>query len=151
MKTPYQKPLTFLLAGTLLLTGSLGCVRASTYELARKDADQARQQTKDLLAIQHQMNQRVHELEATLENWRTQLARTEQEWKEVRDGLIRTRIHKELHRQGAGDGLFCLEPEKGDSQREARLRNEPPSREIQHRLESLRGLLGEIEALLGRS
>ena len=151
MKMSYRTPLTFLLVGALLVAGSLGCVRTSKYELARKDAEQARQQARDLLVTQQQMQQRIQELEATLESWRTQLVRTEQDWKEVRDSLIRTRIHKELQRQGAGDGLFRLESEKGDSKREARLRTEPPSSEIQHRLKSLRDLLGEIEALLERS
>lgn len=138
------------LLGMMLLIASTGCVRISTYEQVRKEADEAKRQAQELKVSHQYMKQRVEELESTLQNWREQLARTERDWKDVRDGLLRTRIEKELQRQGVREAVFRLDPEKPDLNLEARLRSQPPSLELQHRLKHIHDLLQEVQALLDR-
>lgn len=98
--------LALRLAVGLLMAGAVaaqsGCVSSSSYELARSHAENAKllyqneqRRAQELAATNKQLKQQIEDLETKLRTTREQLARTEQEWKEARDELLKLKIERE--------------------------------------------------------
>jgi hypothetical protein len=97
--------LFFLATTALLCVGTIGCVSTEAYELAKKDADNARllyqneqRRGQELALSNKKMKQHLEELDATLKDMREKVSRTEREWRETRDELLRIKIEQEQRR-----------------------------------------------------
>jgi septal ring factor EnvC (AmiA/AmiB activator) len=113
MHSSYDHPDSRLLfAATALLISFCGitsCVSTEAYELAKRDADNARlsyqneqRRSQELGLSQKRMKQQLEELEKILKDTQDKLARTEREWRETRDELLRIKIEREQARGAVG-------------------------------------------------
>jgi len=84
MKTGGGRIAVMTVLGWMLAGVSTGCVSSSTYELAKSNATTAKQ-----------MKLQIEALEATLRDTREKLERTDQDWREARDELLRVKIERE--------------------------------------------------------
>ena len=149
-----------------------GCVSHDAYELARKDAENARllhqneqRHALELAAANKRMKQQIDEMQASVREMRDNLARTEREWREARDELLRIKIDREQRRNSrerdAQLGLDSSKPLPPDALKspadaprpippdgDAARRKASPPDEVKQRLktvlEQLQGVLQEF-------
>jgi septal ring factor EnvC (AmiA/AmiB activator) len=138
-----------------------GCVSSDTYQLAKQDAENARlllqneqQHAQGLSEANKRMKLQIEELQATLREMKENLVRTEREWRETRDELLRIKIDREQQRRGgqqrdAQPGLDTSRPLVPlPSETEASRRKAASPEEIKQRLktvlEHLQGVLQEF-------
>lgn len=154
MNTSPVPMIRVVLLGVMAIGVALGgsaCVSGDTYELARKDAENARllyqneqRQTQDLVANNKRLKQQIEELEAALRDTREKLARVDREWREVRDELLRLKIEREQRRSARqhGESQLNLDTAKPDTdERARRLLPDDSKRRLRELLEELQGLL----------
>jgi septal ring factor EnvC (AmiA/AmiB activator) len=86
---PNNRRVAVALIATLCLLGT-GCVRSSSYQSLKKELDDVRLQyeteklrTQDIKSENRKLKHEIAELDGKFKSWREQLARTEQEWKEL--------------------------------------------------------------------
>lgn len=112
--------MTAAVLGCSLIAASAGCVSSSTYELAKSHADNAKllyqneqRRSQELLANEKRLKQHVEELQASLHDARDKLTRTDKDWRETRDELLRLKIEREQLRQRSRDRTpdLTLHPE----------------------------------------
>ena len=79
-----------------------GCVSHSTYELAKRDAENARllyqneqHRTQDLTAANKQSKVQVEALQAALKEAQDKFERADRDWRETRDELLKLKIERE--------------------------------------------------------
>jgi hypothetical protein len=151
-----------LIAGLAIMTA---CVSSDAYELARKDADNARllhqneqRHAQELALANKRMKQQVEEMQATLREMRDTLARSERDWREARDELLRIKIDREQQRRSGRerDAPVGLETSRQPTEAprpvppdvEAARRKASPPDEVKQRLktvlEQLQGVLQEF-------
>jgi TolA-binding protein len=151
-----------LVAGLAIMTA---CVSTDAYELARKDAENARllhqneqRHAQELALANKRMKQQIEEMQATLREMRETLARTERDWRETRDELLRIKIDREQQRRGGREreaqvGLETLKQPTEASRSappdlEGARRKASPPDEVKQRLktvlEQLQGVLQEF-------
>jgi hypothetical protein len=150
-RTAMVRPLLFGLIAIGLGLGGSACVSGDTYELAKKDAENARllyqneqRQTLDLVANNKRLKQQIEELDAALRETKEKLARINREWLETRDELLRLKIEREQRRSARhGESQLNLDTAKPDSDERAKrqLQSEDPKRRLKEILEELQGLL----------
>ncbi len=88
-----------LLGASMALTG---CVSSTTYELAKRDAQNAtlllqheQRRIQDLTAEHKRMTQRIEQLQADLQKTQQELTVRDQAWRETRDELLQLKIDQE--------------------------------------------------------
>jgi hypothetical protein len=139
----------------------MGCVGSDTYQLARKDAENARllfqneqRHAQELSEANKRMKLQIEELQANLREMKDNLARTERDWRETRDELLRIKIDREQqrrsgHQREAQLGLDTSRPlvplpsETESSRRKASSPEEVKQR-LKTVLEQLQGVLQEF-------
>ena len=121
------KRLTTVAAGIFLGSLQLSCVTNRTFEESQERAyaqhQQDQRQIVDLKGTTRQLKDRVEELESSLQSTREQLARTEREWKEMRDELLKLKIEKEQQPGRRQDSLGGERPPSDIQDENARLRD----------------------------
>jgi predicted RNase H-like nuclease (RuvC/YqgF family) len=143
-----------LLAGVLLsgVVASLqtGCVAGSTYEQAQERAyaqhQQDQRQILDLSLGNKRLKERVDALESSLQSSREQLTRTEHEWKEIRDELLRLKIEKEQQPGRRQQRLSGERPPSDIENENARLRDrlEDAKRRVKELFQQLQHMLEQF-------
>lgn len=138
------------LATVLLVCGATGCVSTRTFEEAQQRAyarhQEDQRQILDLTVSNKRLTQRIDELEASLQSAREQAARTEKEWKEARDELLKLKIEKEQAPGRRRDRAGQDRPpsESGDDQLRLRERIEEAKRRVKEVLQQLQGMLDQF-------
>lgn len=147
------RPASLIILGGILAGLQTGCVAASTYEQAQRNAEIQRQndqrQIQELTASNRQLKQRIEELEANLRTAHEQVARTEREWREARDELLKMKIEKEQQRGRARDRLSPLERPETDLDNRLKLR-ERADEAMRRIKELLRQLQAALDQYSGR-
>jgi len=130
MKTGGGRIAVMTVLGWMLAGVSTGCVSSSTYELAKSNATTAKQ-----------MKLQIEALEATLRDTREKLERTDRDWRETRDELLRVKIEREQQRRKIRVGDFLTRPEMEkptlDVESEALVKPQPKSEDAKRRLKEL--------------
>lgn len=79
-----------------------GCVSNSTYELAKRDAENARllyqneqHRTQELATANKQIKAQVEALQVALEDAQKKFERVDRDWRETRDELLKLKIERE--------------------------------------------------------
>ncbi len=142
----------------LLAIGQTGCVSSSAYELARKDAENARllyqnetRRAQELAATATQLKAQIERTQAELKKAQEQIARTEQEFHATRDELLRLKIEWEQHQHALRKQLKIaqaqLQREKAvlDTEADLRSKTEGQSEETRRRVKDL---VVQIQTLL---
>ena len=134
-----------------VLTGlQTGCVAGSTYEHAQQKASAQHQQDQrqivELGVAKRRLKERVEELESSLQSAREQLARTEQERKDIRDELLRLKIDKEQQPGRRHDRLRGDRPPSDIEDENARLRDrlEDTKRRVKELFQQLQHMLEQF-------
>lgn len=135
-----------------------GCVFGSSYELARKDAENAKllyeselRRAQDLAAANKRMKLQIDDLETGFRTAREKADRLEKEYREVRDDLIKLKIEKEQQRhrikQQLKETQSQLEREKAvlDTEADLRLKTQGQPEESRARAKEL---LQQLQALM---
>jgi septal ring factor EnvC (AmiA/AmiB activator) len=146
------------IAATLVVF-STGCVRSGSYNALKNELDGVRLQyetekirAQDIRSENRKLKQEIAELDGKFRSWREQLARTEQEWKDTRDDLLRVKIDKEQQRVGPRDQVtqsrFRLIPESTRPDPEPTLQSDTQSVDVKRRLKELKGVVQQIQNLL---
>jgi hypothetical protein len=143
------------------VTPVTGCVSSDTYQLAKKDAENARsvlqneqRHAQEISEANKRMKMQIEELQANLREMKENLVRTEREWRDTRDELLRIKIDREQQRRGGQQreaqlGLDTSRPLVPlPSETEASRRKAASPEEIKQRLktvlEQLQGVLQEF-------
>ncbi|WP_447972708.1 hypothetical protein [Nitrospira sp. Kam-Ns4a] len=145
---------------SLIAVGQTGCVSSSTYELARKDAENARllyqnetRRAQELAATVVQLTAQIERTQAELKKAQEQIARTEQEFQATRDELLRLKIDWEQHQHALRKQLKVaqahLQREQAvlDAEADLRSKTEGQSEETRRRVKAL---VVQIQTLLGQ-
>lgn len=144
------KRLTGFAAGIFLGILEMSCMANRTFEESQEKAYAQHQQDQgqiiDLRGSTRRLKERIEELESSLQATREQLARTEHEWKEMRDELLRFKIEKEQQPGRRQDRLSGerspsdIQEENArlrDRMEEAKRRGKDLLQQLQHMLEQL--------------
>src|SRR3712207_4953128 len=104
MNTAVTRVWGLTLIGGIVVGTLTACVSAGTYEEARLAAQRQLQNeqrvSQGLAGSNKLLKQWIDELESSLRHTREQLTRTEKEWRETRDELLKLKIEKEQQRRG---------------------------------------------------
>ena len=125
-----------------------GCVSNQAFEQAQQKAyaqhqlDQ--QHLLELNVANKRLKQRADELEATLQSTREQLGRTEKEWKEVRDELLKLKIEKEQQPGKRRDRVGQEKPGEGQDDQIKQLRLDEARRRAKELLQQLQGMVDQF-------
>jgi len=142
----YHRYLAVLMA--LLLCTLAGCVSSRTYEEAQQHAYARHQEDQreilDLSVSNKRLVQRIEELEAALESAREQVARTEKEWKEARDELLKLKTEKEQTPNRRRDRAGQERPLSDDDHLRLRERIDEAKRRVKEALQQLQGMLDQF-------
>ena len=135
-----------------------GCVFGSSYELAKKDAENAKllyegelRRSQDLAAANKRMKLQIEDLETGFRTAREKADRIEKEYREVRDDQLKLKIEKEQQRhkikQQLKETQSQLEREKAflDTEAELRLKTQGQSEETRARAKEL---IQQLQALM---
>jgi hypothetical protein len=135
-----------------------GCVFGSSYELAKKDAENAKllyeselRRSQDLAAANKRMKLQIEDLETGFRAAREKADRLEKEFREVRDDLLKLKIEREQQRhkikQQLKETQSQLEREKAllDTEAELRLKTQGQPEETRTRAKEL---LQQLQALM---
>ncbi|MGH7251520.1 MAG: hypothetical protein ACREIK_06650, partial [Nitrospiraceae bacterium] len=102
MKTWSIRREVFVVFGMMVAGVSMGCVSSNTYELAKSNAENAKllyqneqRRSQELAGTAKQMKLQIEGLEATLRDTREKLERTDRDWRETRDELLKLKIEQE--------------------------------------------------------
>jgi len=95
-------PLALAALWCVLLPAATACVSSSTYELARKDAENAKllyqneaRRAQELTALAQQLTARIEAAKTELRGLEERIARTEQDFQQTRDELLQIKIDRE--------------------------------------------------------
>lgn len=148
-------PAVLALSGALWLSG---CVSSGTYELARKDAENATllyqneaRRAQELTALAQQLTARIDAAKAELRSLEERIARTEQDFQRTRDELLEIKIDREREQHAIRKQLKVaqarLQQEQAliDADASVRPKLGTQSEETRKRLKEL---VGEIQGLL---
>lgn len=135
-----------------------GCVSYGTYELTKRDAESARllyqnehNRSQELAESNKKMKLQIEELTANLRSAREQVDRTDREFREARDELLKLKIDREQQRHGVKARLketqSLLEKEKAalETMTDVRLKSQGESEDTKRRV---KGLMQQLQALL---
>ena len=126
-----------------------GCVSNRTFEEAQQRSytqhQQDQQHLLELNVANKKLKQRIEELETALQSTRDQLGRTEREWKEVRDELLKLKIEKEQQQPGRRRDRVAQE-KSGDGQDDQikQLRLDEARRRAKELLQQLQGMMEQF-------
>jgi len=125
-----------------------GCVSNQTFEQAQQKAyaqlQQEQQQLLELNVTNKRLKQRADELEAALQLTREQLGRTEKEWKEVRDELLKLKIEKEQQPGKRRDRVGQEKSGEGQDDQLKHLRLDEARRRAKELLQRLQGMVDQF-------
>ena len=125
-----------------------GCVSNQTFEQAQQKAyaqlQQEQQQLLELNVTNKRLKQRADELEAALQLTREQLGRTEKEWKEVRDELLKLKIEKEQQPGKRRDRVGQEKSGEGQDDQLKHLRLDEARRRAKELLQQLQGMVDQF-------
>jgi septal ring factor EnvC (AmiA/AmiB activator) len=145
---------TAVMTAGLFSTALTACVSSGTYEQVKTEAEDLnkryqaeRARSSDLATQNKQQKQKIDQLEASLHGWREELARTEKEWKEMRDNLLKFKVEYEMQRSGTRD-RFRVEPEKIELDTKAASNGQASSTDAKRRLRELKDVLQHVQGLL---
>jgi hypothetical protein len=153
-----MRPVILLAGLGIVLGGATGCVSYSSYEMARRDAENTRllyqNETRRAVELAEQnkkMKLQIEDMEARVRNATETADRASKEYKIVRDELLAIKMQSEQERHQAKDRLKRatrqLEKERAVLETEAELQARSPAVSEQTR-ERVRALLQEVQTLL---
>ena len=90
------------------------------------------------------LKQRVEELDTALQSTREQLGRTEREWKEVRDELLKLKIEKEQQPGKRRDRMAQEKSGDGPDDQIKQLRLDEARRRAKELLQQLQGMMEQF-------
>lgn len=135
-----------------------GCVFSSSYELAKKDTENAKllyegelRRSQDLAAANKRMKLQIEDLETGFRTAREKADRIEKEYREVRDDQLKLKIEKEQQRprikQHLKETQSHFEREKAllDTEAELRLKTQGQPEETRARAKEL---IQQLQALM---
>ena len=125
-----------------------GCVSNQTFEQAQQKAYSQHQQDQqhilELNLANKKLKQRSEELETALQATRDQLGRTEKEWKEVRDELLKLKIEKEQQPGRKRDRVTQEKSGEGPDDQIKQLRLDEARRRAKELLQQLQGMMEQF-------
>lgn len=142
----------FMLVGGIATMSAMGCVTSGTHEQAVRNVElrlQSEQRlAQELITSNKELRFRVAELEATLRGLREQFTRTDKDWKDARDELLRIKMEKEQSTLGRERFSYLDRPDIGP---ENRLKPQERAEDaVQRARELLRQLQIILEQFIGR-
>jgi len=136
------------LSMTIAVTMWSGCVSNQTFEQAKQKAyaqlQQDQQRLLELNITNKRLKQRTDELEAALQLTREQLGRTEKEWKEVRDEILKLKIEKEQQPGKRRDRVAPEKSSEGQDDQIKQLRLDEARRRAKELLQQLQGMVDQF-------
>jgi hypothetical protein len=137
--------LSMTIAVTVLWSG---CVSNQAFEQAQQKAyaqhQQDQQHLLELNITNKRLKQRADELEAALQLTREQLSRTEKEWKEVRDEILKLKIEKEQQPGKRRDRVGQEKSGEGQDDQLKHLRLDEARRRAKELLQQLQGMVDQF-------
>jgi hypothetical protein len=126
-----------------------GCVSNRTFEESQQRSytqhQQDQQHILELNIANKKLKQRIEELETALQSTRDQLGRTEREWKEVRDELLKMKIDKEQQQPGRRRDRVAQEKSgEGQDDQIKQLRLDEARRRAKELLQQLQGMMEQF-------
>jgi hypothetical protein len=125
-----------------------GCVSNQTFEQAQQKSytqhQQDQQHLLELNVANRKLKQRIEELETALQSTRDQLGRTEKEWKEVRDELLKLKIEKEQQPGRRRDRVAQEKLGDGPDDQIKQLRLDEARRRAKELLQQLQGMMEQF-------
>jgi len=126
-----------------------GCVSNRTFEESQQRSytqhQQDQQHLLELNIANKKLKQRIEELETALQSTRDQLGRTEREWKEVRDELLKMKIDKEQQQPGRRRDRVAQEKSgEGQDDQIKQLRLDEARRRAKELLQQLQGMMEQF-------
>lgn len=152
----HPPPILAALAGLVMLAAA--CVSSSTYELARKDAENAKllyqneaRRAQELAALAQQLTARIEAAKAELRGLEERIAKTEQDFQQTRDELLQLKIDREREQHAIRKQLKVaqarLQQEQAVLDADASVRSKLGGQSEETR-KRLKELVGEIQGLL---
>jgi peptidoglycan hydrolase CwlO-like protein len=137
--------LSMTIAATALWSG---CVTNRTFEQAQQKSYSQHQQDQqhilELNIANRKLKQRIEEVETALQSTRDQLGRTEKEWKEVRDELLKLKIEKEQQPGKRRDRVAQEKSGDGPDDQIKQLRLDEARRRAKELLQQLQGMMEQF-------
>jgi len=125
-----------------------GCVSNRTFEESQQKSytqhQQDQQHILELNVANKKLKQRVEELDTALQSTREQLGRTEREWKEVRDELLKLKIEKEQQPGKRRDRMAQEKSGDGPDDQIKQLRLDEARRRAKELLQQLQGMMEQF-------